>query len=204
MVDYKSALVNAGAFAVGAASFIAGVFILPQEFGNLERLIMVVSIVGVYSVGHACGQRFAESAFRSEKENLHAALDDERRKNAELEKRWSEEEASRTIEEQRNSDADRILKLSLPEHVIIDRLLTAEANGKQYRARYTEALGHLQVSGVIEDYGNGDVYMIKMNLRPFFERYADAIHEIATGTNDDRVRIAEEVRQGTYEPRTRQ
>ena len=70
MVDYKAALVNAGAFAVGAASFIAGIFILPEEFGNLERLIMVVSVVGVYSVGHAKGQRFAEGIFSSEKENL--------------------------------------------------------------------------------------------------------------------------------------
>ena len=134
----------------------------------------------------------------SQASGLRAAIDNERRKNAELARRWDREEERRKAAEQRDADADRLLKLSWPEYAIIDGILTAEANGGQYRSQYSEALGHLYASGVIEDFGAGDVYMIKMGLRPFFERYADAIHEVATGTNEDRVRVAERVRQGAY------
>lgn len=214
MVDYKAALVNAGAFAVGAASFIAGVFILPQEFGNLERLIMVASIVGVYSVGHACGQRFAVSAFRSEKENLHAALDDERRKNAELEKRWddlhAEERRTREAElrARRNFDADRLLLLTPRECVAIDKILRAK-DGVEYLQDGTdvEALIERHIIYEAENVSfDGMFYVgvegtrmcaIERAELPYFSRYAQQVAEVAREYSAEAlVRVADQIRHG--------
>lgn len=125
-----------------------------------------------------------------------AALDNERRKNVELAK--TIQDMLDAEQAQRDEDADRILKLTMAEYDVIDGILMANADGKQYRSRYSEAIGHLYSSGVIESLNDGNTYVINMKLRPFFEKYEDAIHEIANGTNDDRRRIAQLVRDGEY------
>lgn len=74
-VDHKAAIVNAGACVTGLASFIAGAFILPDEFGNVERLTMILMAVGIYSYGHMKGQQFAESALGKDKGELEHELE---------------------------------------------------------------------------------------------------------------------------------
>ena len=86
----------------------------------------------------------------------------------------------------------------MAEHEVIGDILVAESHGKEYRHSYNTAIGNLYSHGVIEDLHDGKTYVIAMRLRPFFEKYAEAIHEIANGTNEDRLRIAESIRQGTY------
>jgi hypothetical protein len=75
LVDHKAALINAGTFAVGAASFIAGTFVLPDDFGNFERVLMVAAIAGVYSFGHVKGQQYAESVMGSDKREMEHQLE---------------------------------------------------------------------------------------------------------------------------------
>lgn len=70
MANYKAAFANAGTFAVAAASFIAGTFVLPNEFGNLERALVIAAAIGVYTFGHITGQRFAGNSFAADRKDL--------------------------------------------------------------------------------------------------------------------------------------
>ena len=127
-----------------------------------------------------------------------ATIQREKEKNAKLAAILDERKRQEREQAQRDEDADRLLKLTMAEYKVIDGILVAESHGKEYRHSYNTAIGNLYSHGVIEDLYDGKTYVIAMRLRPFFEKYAEAIHEIANGTNEDRLRIAESIRQGTY------
>lgn len=176
---------------------------------DMARAFVTVVCVLISGVSFALGWHQRNMSVRreiSEIENGHAevlkgkqaALENERRKNAKLAAILDERKRQEREQAQRDEDADRILKLTMAEYKVIDGILVAAAQGKNYRRSYNTAIGNLYSHGVIEDLHDGKTYVIAMRLRPFFEKYAEAIHEIANGTNEDRLRIAESIRQGTY------
>lgn len=122
MTDYKAAFANAGTFAIAAASFIAGTFVLPNEFGNLERLLMIAAAVGVYAIGHITGQRFAGRSFSVDKRDLEHELE---KANDNLARLADAEERAQTL--QNLLGAERTLSSSYKE-----KLARAEERLKRY------------------------------------------------------------------------
>ncbi|MBR2683103.1 MAG: hypothetical protein IKE22_07560 [Atopobiaceae bacterium] len=176
---------------------------------DIARTLITVVGVLISGVSFALGWNQRNMSVRreiSEIENGHAevlkckqaALDNEKRKNAKLAAILDERKRQEREQAQRDEDADRLLKLTMAEYKVIDGILVAAAQSKEYRRSYNTAIGDLYSQGVIESLDDGKTYVIRMKLRPFFEKYANAIHEVAEGTNDDRLRISRLVRDGKY------
>lgn len=184
-----------GCIAITVAAYLLGVasgIMLVRHFELSKATIELAELRG--SLASAEKEVKAAQAQLAGKE---AAIQREKEKNAELASKLDERKRLAEVQAQRDEDADRLLKLSFPEYFVIDGILTAEANGGTYRHGYNEAIGHLYAMNVISNYGDGNVYIINSKLRPFFERYAQVIHDVANGSNDDRLRVAAEVRDGT-------
>lgn len=128
MTDYKAAFANAGTFAIAAASFIAGTFVLPNEFGNLERLLMIVAAVGVYAIGHITGQRFAGRSFSVDKKDLEHELE---KANDNLARLADAEERAQTL--QNLLGAERTLSSSYKE-----KLARSEERLRHYEDKEAE------------------------------------------------------------------
>lgn len=171
---------------------------MPEEVKWWMRWVLGFIAVGSYLAGAVYGAYLTRDGAKSRIEGMRAALDNEKRRSAELAEILDERKRQEREQAQRDEDADRILKLTMAEHEVIDDIIVAESHGKEYQHSYNTAIGNLYSNGVIENLHDGKTYVIAMRLRPFFEKYAEAIHEIANGTNEDRLRIAESIRQGTY------
>lgn len=98
--------------------------------------------------------------------------------------------------------ADRLLKLNIVEYITIDRIMTAEAEGKCYRRTSDPGLLSLERSGIVVADDDGRLrYTINRKVRPFLERYRIGIHAVASsGDNEQRIRFAELVRHGDWTP----
>ena len=190
-------------FAIG--TFILADMAMPEEVKWFMRWWLAGVALVCYSAGAAYAAYLMQNdhadAIKEKEATIagkQAALDNEKRKNAKLAAILDERKRQEREQAQRDEDADRLLKLTMAEYKVIDGILVAAAQGKEYRRSYNTAIGDLYGQGVIESLDDGKTYVIRMKLRPFFEKYADAIHEIANGANEDRLRIARLVRDGGY------